>query len=459
MRSSGTPPTVLFVVADCPGHFAELAYRTAEKLRNEGVESAFALTTPFYERFAGISMSDIGPTHYLSEFLQSCPDGPELQEVQLDYWLTHPTFVRTRYYRRRHLNPWDDYKKIALFFRQLIAQVPNLAAVWSEPPSSATIGMAYQEATRLGVPFLGYQAARIPQHFVVALDRYGTKLLENPVAPSYMPSPDDLPDYMDKATSVAHRSLLRELQSAPTKLARSIASRTGSSIEIGNPTGHQIRALSRQLGRKLYHSLFVRERFFDPLPEPDNGKVKILFPLQYRPEASTSMQARFYENDLETIRNIAFSLPYDAHLYVKEHPAAVGSHSRSFFRDVLSFPNTHLLGIQPALGQCLPRFDAMVCLTSTAGFEAIQEGVPVLLLGRVFYEDYPGVTRVESWDALAGELAKIKRRVHNSHRKEPMDRYLRTCFEGGFNYLDPRVLDPGNIEKLLEPIRIILNRA
>ena len=44
-----------------------------------------------------------------------------------------------------------------------------------------------------------------------------------------------------------------------------------------------------------------------------------LFPLQLKPESSTSVLARYYCDDLSVIKNIAFNIPFGCKLYVKEH--------------------------------------------------------------------------------------------------------------------------------------------
>lgn len=446
--------TVLFVVPDCPGHFVKTVYEIARRLAADGLVPVFAVTSRYYERFKGVQLEDLGRVHYLSDFVASCPD-EAVRDVELDYWLTHVTYVRTRYVEGRHINTWDSYRKVVLFFRALLRDHEQIGAVWSEMPSSATICIAEAEAKRVDVPFLGFISARIPHHFNVVTDRFNT-MLEAPHPSTYVPEPDDAPDYMTTAREAADSSPWAALNGAPTKLWRALRSASAPSIETGNTMSWVVRASLARAKRNARKLVVRAEQFASPLPARSASALSICFPLQYRPEASSSVLAQFYENDVETIRNIAFSLPHRAHLYVKCHPSALGSHRRAFFEELLSFPQVRILSASPPLSHVLENLDALICLTSTAGFEALQQGVPVFLLGRTFYEDYPGVTRLNGWADVGPALRTLEPGSERRANPEPMRRYLRTCFPGTFNYMMEAVVHPQNIDRLCEPVRCVM---
>lgn len=447
---SDASPQVLFVVPDCPGYFTECALRLAERLLAAGHRPAFAVSTPYYERFKGVDLSAVGPVHYVSDFLERCPDAAA-EDVAFDYWLAHATFMRTRYYWGRHINTWNDYRKVVLFFRDLFARYPTLRLVWSEIPSNSTNCIAYAEARRHGVRYFGYASARVPDHFTVATDLYASELLENRTPPTL--DGGGSPDYMKHA---AQRSVIapveRALGKAPRKIARALTARVQRSVEVGQTASHQVRALKREVGRRLYFATRIPRAWFSDPPSGSRDEISIVFPLHYRPEASTSVQAQFYESDQEVIRNLAFSLPHRATLYVKEHPAAIGIRPRAFYQDVLSYPGVRLLSPEPAMPEILGRFDALVALTTTAGFEAVQLGVPVLLLGRTFYETYPGVTRIDSFRQLRQAVAGVQRGTPRHPNPEPLRLYARHCFPGSFSYLWEGVVSSRNAECLAAPL-------
>ena len=85
-----------------------------------------------------------------------------------------------------------------------------------------------------------------------------------------------------------------------------------------------------------------------------------------------------------------------------------------------------------------------------------QRGIPVFVLGRTFYEDYPGVRKIESMNQLSAELSRFEATADRHPTEQPMNLYLRTCFPGSFDYMQDGMLTTDNVEHLLEPIRIVL---
>lgn len=460
IRRADARREALFVLPDCPGYFTHIAAGLAERVRAAGVDPVFAVTSRYYMRFKGVDLDSLGPVYDISEFLRR-PFAPDrLARVEIDYWDAHATYVRLRYFEGAHLNAWDDYRKLSLFYADLFKTHPRFAAVWSEWPSSATLSFAHRQASLCGTPYLGYASSRVPRHFEVATDALGVRLLPNPTPPAERPGEDEIPDYMHHPESrLADRPLLDLFRDQGTRLVRAASLGREHSIEVGNPALHQVRAFSRVLQRKLNHEFLTRVSgtLSGHTHMPDGPCV--VFPLHLRPEASTSVQTREYADDAEVIRNLAFSLPHGAYLCVREHPAAVGQRRRAFYEEVLSYPNVKLLGIDFPMRENLARFRAVACLTSTMGFEALQKGIPVLLFGRASYEDFPGVIRIRSYDQVGEALARV---CHAERMRVPdgaMQRYLNACFPGNFSYLDAATAVPKNLDLLARPLLLTLNAA
>jgi capsule polysaccharide export protein KpsC/LpsZ len=136
---------------------------------------------------------------------------------------------------------------------------------------------------------------------------------------------------------------------------------------------------------------------------------------------------------------------------------AIGIRNLAFYKKVLSYPNTMLLDPKYELASNIRKFDAAVVLTSTVGFEAIQAGVPVLLLGHTFYSDYPGITKIDSFAELEDCLRSLKKNRNEKNEEAVMNHYLPMCFPGRFNYMNDDVVDEENVDKLLVPIRQVLD--
>ncbi len=461
MNLNNSSASILFIVPDCPGFFVELACKIAKQLKSEGIECIFAITTPYYSKFKNVSLEQVGTVHYFSDFLQSSLSSEGLENVELDYWLVYPTFVRQRYFVGKHSNQWDTYRKTVLFYRYLFEKYPTLKLVWSEPPSNAFICIGYSESKKRQLPFFGYQVARIPGFFNIGTKLQTTEMLKNSIPPSYSVKAEDTPDYQKvPQSSLAKTPAWYFFKGSGKKLWQAIQSDLfQTSLETGGSIAKwQIKSYWKIFSRKFFYSYLIRfTSIFNNLQAPLSEEINFLFPLHYRPEASTSVLAPFYENDLETIKNIAFSLPHGAYLYVKEHSGAIGNRSLSFYKEILTYPNVRLLDIDFPLKESWHLLNGIVTLTSTMGFEASQQGVPVLLLGRVFYEDYPGVRKIQGWEQLRQELAVVAKLERGKPTNEAMGRYLEVCFDGSFNYMSDEVLEADNIEKLIMPIKSKLN--
>ena len=441
---------VLIIVGDFPGEFTRLAYAVGAELVESGVAVEYAVPTPFYEKLKGVDFSEVGAVHYFSEF--DATVDADLSSMAFDYRQAFSTFVRQTALLGKHQNDWESYKNLRVFFEGVLGS--GFSMVWSEPPSNSFTHIAHGVATDLGCRYWGYAVARVGENFTIALDEFASELVENPAPQSL--SANEPPSYMNNPLSTLHqRSIRDELSGKLSLLVRSLRVRSDKSHEMGRTQILQIRAGLREIRRKFYFRWLVADAWFEPEPPDDSRHLRFLFPLHFRPEASTSVQAAWFEDDLTTIRNLAFSLPHHAKLYVREHPSAIGIRSRNFYKTVLSYPNVVLIGIREPMAKVLSNVDAVVTLTSTVGFDALRRGLPVLLLGRVFYEDFPGVARLRGWDDLPSALATIVD-VPGPESGAALDRYSRYCFPGSFNYMDPNVALADNVQNLIKPLMTVL---
>lgn len=149
------------------------------------------------------------------------------------------------------------------------------------------------------------------------------------------------------------------------------------------------------LKRKI-RAIFSK-KYFEFLQNEDKF---FFFPLHLQPEASTSVQATYFSDQLNTIKNAAFSLPFPYKLYVKEHPVAVGTRPFSFYKTIKKLPNVVLISPQEKTEELVKKSIGIITLTSTVGMEAVLAGKPVYVLGEVFYTYHPLCFKVESFEQL-----------------------------------------------------------
>lgn len=159
--------------------------------------------------------------------------------------------------------------------------------------------------------------------------------------------------------------------------------------------------------RAPYNALIRKIRFLfqrNHYMENYNFKNYFLYPLHLQPEASTSGQAKFFSDQLTTIKNIAFSLPFPYKLYVKEHPAALGTRPTRFYKELGKIPNVVLISAFEDVRKLIDSSKGVIALTSTVGMEAALAGVPVYLLGDVFYSYHPLCRKVTNFCDLRNKV-------------------------------------------------------
>lgn len=449
------PQSVLFILPDCPGYFTELFYKLGMQVKEKGHTPVFISTSPFYEKFKKVNLSTVGKVYYLNDFLASDMNRLEYENIPVNNWSFYSSFIRQRYFFGRFLNKRDTLRKTKLFFQRIFDE-HRTALVVSEGVSNSFIYLGYEQASHNKIPFFGFMASRIPYHFNIHIDIEGNEVLLNKSAPAEYTDSGAVPDYMknsqfgglfNKEYSFASFTFLREI-------IRFVFLNRYSSLETGNTKLSLLKVYQiavRRMFFDLYFSRLLRvfSRMVTFLPE----KVYVVYPLHFFPEASTSVQARYYDgNEFNLIKNIAFSLPENAVLVVKEHKSNVGNNSRRFYQDVKHLPNVILLDPYYKLKENLHRFDAVVTLTSTVGFEALANDVPVYVLGEVFYQNYPGSRKINSYSELNSALEKIQKRPILSGKNMTFNLYQNMCFPGSFNYMDSGCLIPENITCLMKPV-------
>lgn len=132
-----------------------------------------------------------------------------------------------------------------------------------------------------------------------------------------------------------------------------------------------------------------------------------LYPLHFKPEASTSVLARHYCNDIAVLENIAFNLPNGRKLYVKEHFVNYGRAPKSFYDAIKRIPNVRLISPNVNTKHLIEKSLGVITLTSTVGYEALLMNKPVWVFGNVFYMHHPNCRKINNYDQLFSSLSDL----------------------------------------------------
>lgn len=154
-------------------------------------------------------------------------------------------------------------------------------------------------------------------------------------------------------------------------------------------------------GLKWRTRAFLQKNIYDSW---NNNEIFFFFPLHLQPEASTSVFATYFCDQLNSIKNIAFTLPFPYKLFVKEHPAALGTRSKDFYKKLKQIPNVVLISPYESVENLIKKSQGVITLTSTIGLEAALTGKPVYVLGDVFYSHHPLCQKVKSFEELKEKI-------------------------------------------------------
>lgn len=125
----------------------------------------------------------------------------------------------------------------------------------------------------------------------------------------------------------------------------------------------------------------------------DLEKIKnsnyIFFPLHAEPEISLTNYSKFYQNQIEVIRNICLQLPSKYKLLVKEHPRNIGRRSQGYYKKILQIPNVDFADFELPSIEVLKNSKLVIVLSGNIGYEAVLNKVPVITLGNTMYNMLP----------------------------------------------------------------------
>jgi len=196
---------------------------------------------------------------------------------------------------------------------------------------------------------------------------------------------------------------------------------------------------------------------YDALADiPDSHEI-ILYPLHQEPEATLNYMSEFMSSQVATIENILKCLGPHQRLVVKEHPVDKGALLRPKFRALReAYSNLAFLPAEVPAREILARCERVVTLTSSVGWEAAVLGKSVCVMGEIYWDSVPGVTRIATWqelrNAMRTPLAEMERVTPAAARH--FVAALADFSHKGRPLPNPKLYDPDNIADVREAICI-----
>ena len=124
-------------------------------------------------------------------------------------------------------------------------------------------------------------------------------------------------------------------------------------------------------------------RFTKNYPYANLSKIDkyLYFALQFEPEETIDVMAPRFNNQLETLRQVAMSAPGDYTVVAKDHPLMIGRRSPSYLEKIARTPNVKLVSPWTPSEEVMRRADLVVSIAGTTAAEAAFLRVPAIQLG------------------------------------------------------------------------------
>lgn len=339
--------------------------------------------------------------------------------------------------------------KKLFYFIDDVVDIENVDCMIYETVSSSLSYMAYHVSVKRKIPYVGWIMSRIPGRFDLLDNPFGNidKLIsryknikiedisevELNIISEYLTQVSQVkPDYMKNNHFNMHTNYviwyLERIKIVLKTLVEVLMTNTRNYHYMKYPLEAKYCNAKYCIKRQIKLP-FISHKF----QEINYNEKYFVFPLHYQPEASTGVCAPFYCNQVDVIRNIAFSLPIGTMLYVKDHPNGIGFMSLREYNQIFELPNVKYINPEANNKELISHSIGVVTITSTMGYEALLMQKPVLTLGKVFYNAHPYCNHILGYEQLPGSLQSMLHEKHDDFESVNIrfvKAYRDTNFEG-----------------------------
>ena len=172
--------------------------------------------------------------------------------------------------------------------------------------------------------------------------------------------------------------------------------------------------------------------------EPDFDEPYVYIALHYQPEMTTCPCAGPFVDQINIVHMIAYNLPPNVKLYVKEHPLQRNiGRLTEFYDELLKIPNVKLISRSVSTFKLIDHSIFVVTATGTVGWEALFYSKPVLIFGGTFYQYMKGVFKIKKSEECSKIIQKILNKEVELATLKDIKIYLKAIEEIEINgYID-----------------------
>lgn len=429
MRNTPDKEKVL-LLALSDDYWTPFVFDMAELLKRHGIEAIIATDCRAgeYQTFGGRKEAPC-KTYYYSDYIndpRNRTDNPKQADIVESDALFSDYYRLYTYGAHKHLlrTPWSQLRKSLQSFFEHIFNHENIGIVLHDQVSTSFSYSCYMVAKSRNADYFGIVGARIPDRYEIRKTIINEDLAVKKIYQEIISGQKPLtteerhwaqeflgnienqePSYMKGnplcevrfSTYINQRKLISFLRKIKYELMET-SDKSNYSFREG-PFASSVRSFKRNIARLVKKRSFAS--YDQGLDDSWLSQNKYwVYPIHFQPEASTSVGSPYFVDQFNFIRNVAFSLPNETYLLVKEHKSAIGAHNKNFYRDLAALPNVILIGHEWNIKQLIRKSLGVITLTSTAAFEALLLNKQVYMFGDAFFSFHPLCTKMDSWHEL-----------------------------------------------------------
>lgn len=413
-------------------------YHLGEMFKSKGHNVYYAISDDFFRfNYKNITLDSCN-TYIFSEYFKSNYNNTKIESIykSINVW---ETFFPD--YDRNHIHIGIQPKKNE-YYEHLFPNLINyfdyiykehkINYVVYENISNSFAYFAFNVGKLNNVKYFGYLPSRMPERFEIQTEVYNIveQFEREYICTNFDCESDDvkgwvdsylnkykniIPSYHTKNHPLNYNYSLSKLYFNREKIRLFFASIKYAiikrhdlkySYQLNNPLKLIYCLFTRQIKRRI-KTIMIRKKF----DNVDYSDSYFIFPIQFKPESSTSVWSKNFTDDLSVIINICSSLPQGTILYVKEHFVNLGLPSMLFYNELVKIPNLKLIHPDEKNTPLIKNSLGVITLTSTMGFEALMMGKSVVALGDIFYQCHPNCYKMNSFKDLYQILISIMQNI------------------------------------------------
>lgn len=136
------------------------------------------------------------------------------------------------------------------------------------------------------------------------------------------------------------------------------------------------------------------------------GNQYAIYFLHVQPEITVEGMSFDFQDQVDTLRKVLAALPAGMKLVVKEHTPMLGYRPLDTYSQLAHMPGLIIADTREDSHQLIMHAAVVVTLTGTVALEALLYGIPAIVLGSIYFDDFAGIYKPKSLSELKQLLSE-----------------------------------------------------